>query len=171
LEKLLSARKFNQGFATVEFTASAVVDLALHLVPGEEPIDIIGFEEKELKRLGLPDSITMRHRAPHFQHIFAGDHYAAGYYSYLSSEILDADGFAAFEESGDIFDPATAKRLHDHIYAAGFTRDPAEAYEAFRGRIAEPQALLRKRGLPAPAARAGMNPQTSPAVDSGRRIC
>jgi peptidyl-dipeptidase Dcp len=152
LEKLLSARQFNQGFATVEYTASAVVDLALHLVPGEESIDIIGFEKKELKRLGLPASITMRHRTPHFQHIFAGDHYAAGYYSYLWSEILDADGFAAFEESGDVFDPAIAKRLHDHIYAAGYLRDPDEAYVAFRGRMAEPEALLRKRGLVAPIA-------------------
>jgi peptidyl-dipeptidase Dcp len=152
LEKLLSARLFNQGFATVEYTASALVDLALHLEPGEEPIDVMAFEKKELKRVELPAAIAMRHRTPHFQHIFAGDHYAAGYYSYLWSEILDADGFAAFEESGDIFDPALAKKLHEHIYAAGFTRAPEEAYVAFRGRRAEPQALLRKRGFAGPIA-------------------
>jgi peptidyl-dipeptidase Dcp len=152
LEKLLSARLFNQSFATVEYTASALVDLALHLEPGEEPIDVMAFEKKELKRVGLPAAIAMRHRTPHFQHIFAGDHYAAGYYSYLWSEILDADGFAAFEESGDIFDPALAKKLHEHIYAAGFTSAPEEAYVAFRGRRAEPQALLRKRGFAEPIA-------------------
>ncbi len=153
LEKLLSARQFNQGFATVEYTASALVDLALHLAPGEEPIDVIAFEKNELKRLGLPAAIAMRHRTPHFQHIFAGDHYAAGYYSYLWSEILDADGFAAFEESGDIFDPAIAKKLHAHVYAAGYKLAPEEAYVAFRGRRAEPKALLRKRGF---AERAGL---------------
>ncbi|HMF06355.1 MAG TPA: M3 family metallopeptidase, partial [Methylocella sp.] len=152
LEKLLSARQFNQGFATVEYTASAFVDLALHLAPGEEPIDVIAFEKKELERLGLPAAIAMRHRTPHFQHIFAGDHYAAGYYSYLWSEILDADGFAAFEESGDIFDPALAKKLHDHVYAAGYKRAPEEAYVAFRGRRADPQALLRKRSFFGPVA-------------------
>ncbi|MCI0735230.1 MAG: M3 family metallopeptidase [Beijerinckiaceae bacterium] len=147
LERLLSARQFNQGFATVEYTASALVDLALHLEPDREPIDVIAFEKKELEKLELPASISMRHRTPHFQHIFSGDYYAAGYYSYLWSEVLDADGFAAFEESGDIFDPAVAKKLHDQIYAAGFSRAPDEAYEAFRGRPAEPDALFRKRGL------------------------
>jgi peptidyl-dipeptidase Dcp len=152
LEKLLSARKFNQGFAAVEYTASALVDLALHLETGGEPIGVVAFEERELKRLGLPAAIAARHRTPHFHHIFAGDHYAAGYYSYLWSEVLDADGFAAFEESGDIFDPALAKKLHEHIYAAGYRRAPEEAYAAFRGRKAEPEALLRKRGLAEPPA-------------------
>ncbi len=147
LEKLLSARQFNQGFATVEYTASALVDLALHLDPKENPIDVIAFEKNELERLGLPAAIAMRHRTPHFQHVFAGDHYAAGYYSYLWSEILDADGFAAFEESGDIFDPALAKKLHESVYAAGYSRAPEDAYAAFRGRRAEPEALLRRRGL------------------------
>ncbi|MCI0467569.1 MAG: M3 family metallopeptidase [Beijerinckiaceae bacterium] len=152
LERLLSARQFNQGFATAEYTASALVDLALHLEGGEEPIDVVAFEQRELAKIALPDAIAMRHRTPHFQHIFSGDHYAAGYYSYLWSEVLDADGFAAFEESGDIFDPALAGRLHGHIYAAGFSRAPEEAYKAFRGRAAEPNALLRKRGLAGAAA-------------------
>lgn len=147
LDKLLAGRQFNQGFATVEYTASALVDLALHLTSGGEPIDIIGFEENELLKLGLPASIKARHRTPHFQHIFAGSHYAAAYYSYLWSEVLDADGFAAFEESGDIFEPELAERLREHIYAAGFTRDPEEAYLAFRGRIPSPEALLKNRGL------------------------
>ena len=89
----------------------------------------------------------MRHRTPHFLHIFSGGHYAAGYYSYLWSEVLDADAFAAFEEAGDIFDPETAKRLHDNVYSAGNRRDPAEAYVGFRGRLPTPDALLRKRGL------------------------
>jgi peptidyl-dipeptidase Dcp len=147
LQRLLSARQFNQGFATVEYTASALVDLALHLEPDADAIDIVAFEAKQLEKLGMPDSIIMRHRTPHFQHIFSGDSYSAGYYSYLWSEILDADGFEAFEESGDIFDPALARKLHEHVYASGYSRDPEEAYKAFRGRMAKPDALLRKRGL------------------------
>ena len=95
----------------------------------------------------MPASITMRHRTPHFQHVFSGESYAAGYYSYLWSEVLDADGFEAFEERGDIFDPMVAKKLHDYIYSSGYSRDPDEAYKAFRGRAAKPGALLRKRGL------------------------
>ena len=95
----------------------------------------------------MPDEIVMRHRPPHFAHIFSGGGYAAGYYSYMWSEVLDADAFEAFEETGDIFDPATAKRLHDVIYSAGGSRDPAEAYKAFRGRLPSADALLRKRGF------------------------
>ncbi|HUB64258.1 MAG TPA: M3 family metallopeptidase [Methylocella sp.] len=147
LQRLLSASRFNQGFATVEYAASALVDLALHLDPETEAIDIVGFEEKQLEKLGMPSSIIMRHRTPHFQHVFSGDSYSAGYYSYLWSEILDADGFEAFKDSGDIFDPAVAQKLHDYVYAAGYSRDPEEAYIAFRGRPATPDALLRKRGL------------------------
>ncbi|MGH6851986.1 MAG: M3 family metallopeptidase, partial [Methylocella sp.] len=149
LQSLLAARQFNQGFATVEFTASALVDLALHLESDADAIDIVGFEKTQLEKLGMPASIAMRHRTPHFQHVFSGESYAAGYYSYLWSEVLDADGFEAFEERRDIFDPMLAKRLHDHIYSSGYSRDPAEAYQAFRGRAAKPGGLLRKRGLPA----------------------
>jgi len=150
LQRLLSARQFNQGFATVEYTASALVELALHMEPGADAIDIVAFETKQLEKLGMPASITMRHRTPHFQHVFSGDAYSAGYYSYLWSEILDADGFEAFEESGDIFDPALAQKLHNYVYASGYSRDPEEAYTAFCGRSAGPDALLRKRGLAGP---------------------
>jgi peptidyl-dipeptidase Dcp len=147
LERLLSTRLFNQGFATVEFTASALVDLDLHLKPEPKDIDIVAFEAEELSKLGMPKGIVMRHRTPHFQHIFSGEGYSAGYYSYMWSEILDADGFDAFEEKGDIFDSETAKKLHDFVYSAGYSRAPDEAYEAFRGRAATSEALLRKRGL------------------------
>ena len=147
LEKVLAARKFNQGFATVEYTSSALVDLDLHLLSDTDDIDVIAFEREALKRIHMPDTVVMRHRTPHFQHIFSGDGYASGYYSYLWSEVLDADAFEAFVEAGDIFDPATARRLHDAIYSAGYRRDPAEAYAAFRGRMPSTGPLLRKRGL------------------------
>jgi peptidyl-dipeptidase Dcp len=147
LEKILAARQFNQGFATVEYTASALVDLDLHLLPDATSIEILDFERDELAKLGMPESIVMRHRTPHFQHIFSGDGYSSGYYSYLWSEILDADGFDAFLEEQDIFHAPTAQKLLDHIYSAGFSRDPEEAYANFRGRAPKPDALLRKRGL------------------------
>ncbi len=143
----LSARQFNQGFATVEYASSALIDLNLHLEPKPEAIDIVEFEKQQLDKLGMPGSIVMRHRTPHFQHIFSGDSYSAGYYSYLWSEVLDADGFGAFEESGDIFDPETASRLETYVYSAGYSRDPEEAYKRFRGSAARPEPLLRKRGL------------------------
>ena len=147
LERLLAARNFNQGFATVEYTASALVDLDLHASATESPVDVVAFETATLAKLGMPHGIIMRHRTPHFQHVFSGDGYSSAYYSYMWSEVLDADGFDAFVEAGDIFDPATAKRLRDHVYAAGNRADPATAYEAFRGRPPLPDALLRKRGL------------------------
>ncbi len=147
LQRLLSARNYNQGFASVEYTASALIDLDLHASAGESPVDVVAFERATLVKLGMPHGITMRHRTPHFQHVFAGDGYSAAYYSYLWSEVLDADGFDAFTEAGDIFDPATAKRLRDHVYAAGNTADPEAAYAAFRGRAPSPEPLLKKRGL------------------------
>ncbi|HEY1309632.1 MAG TPA: M3 family metallopeptidase, partial [Pseudolabrys sp.] len=101
--------------------------------------------------IGMPDEIAMRHRPPHFSHIFSGGFYAAAYYSYMWSEVLDADAFEAFTETGDAFDPATAKRLRDFIYSAGNLRDPAEAYKAFRGCLPAVDALLKKRGLDAVA--------------------
>ena len=146
--KLLNARRFNQGLATVEYTASALVDLRLHLDPSPAEVDVVAFEREELERIGMPDAIAMRHRTPHFQHIFSGG-YSAAYYSYLWSEVLDADGFEAFEESGDIFDPKAARRLEDFVYAAGASRDYDEAYRAFRGRAPSPEALFRKRGFEA----------------------
>jgi peptidyl-dipeptidase Dcp len=147
LQSLLAARQFNQGFATVEYAASALIDLALHLESDADEIDIVGFEQKQLDKLGMLASIAIRHRTVHFQHVFSDDSYAAGYYSYLWSEVLDADGFEAFGERGDIFDPMLASKLRDYVYAAGNSRDPEEAYNAFRGRAAKPGALLRKRGL------------------------
>jgi peptidyl-dipeptidase Dcp len=146
--KIVNARRFNQGWATVEYTASALVDLKLHLDPSPADIDVVAFEGEELKRIGMPDAIGMRHRTPHFQHIFSGG-YSAAYYSYLWSEVLDADGFEAFEEAGDIFDREVAQRLRDFVYAAGGSRDYDEAYRLFRGRPPSPAALFRKRGFDA----------------------
>ena len=147
LKRFLAARKFNQGFATVEFVSSALLDLEFHSQPAQAIPDVRAFEQAELARIGMPAEIALRHRPTQFGHIFSGDHYAAGYYSYMWSEVMDADAFGAFEEAGDIFDPATAKRLHDDIYASGGSRDPEDAYIAFRGREPEPDALLRRRGL------------------------
>jgi len=148
IAKIRAARRFNQGWATVEYTASALVDLKLHLEPSPASVDVVAFERRELERIGMPDAIGMRHRTPHFQHIFSGG-YSAAYYSYLWSEVLDADGFEAFEEAGDIFDPEVAKRLKDFVYAAGGSRDYDEAYRLFRGREPSPAALFRKRGFEA----------------------
>ncbi len=145
LEKIKAARNFNQGFATVEYVTSAIVDLDLHTLEDPSDLDVDKFEKKVLGRIGSPAEIGMRHRIPHFQHIIGG--YASGYYSYMWSEVMDADAFQAFEESGDIFDRGLAKKLHDYIYSAGGTQDPADAYKAFRGRLPTPQALLEKRGL------------------------
>ena len=148
LRRLVAARTFNQGQATVEYVASALIDLEMHLQRGTHQIfDVAAFEQAALARIGMPAEIVMRHRPVHFQHIFAGSGYAAAYYSYMWSEVFDADAFAAFEEVGDVFDPTAAKKLHDHVYAAGGSRDPAELYTAFRGRLPTPDGLLKRRGL------------------------
>jgi peptidyl-dipeptidase Dcp len=147
LQRLIAARNFDQGFGTVEYLASAIVDLDFHSLSAPEAIDPAAFEATALARIGMPQEIAMRHRPPHFDHVFSGGGYAAAYYSYMWSEVLDADAFEAFQETGDIFDPATAKRLRETIYAAGGAQDPADAYRAFRGRLPSPEALLRKRGL------------------------
>jgi peptidyl-dipeptidase Dcp len=147
LDRMLAARNFNQGCATVEYVASASVDVDLHSLPEAQRVDVTAFERTALARIGMPEEIAMRHRLPHFQHLFSGGGYAAAYYSYLWSEVLDADAFLAFEETGNVFDPETAKRLRDYIYAAGNLRDPAEAYTAFRGRLPTADALLKKKGL------------------------
>ena len=147
LQRFLAARKFNQGFATVEFVSSALIDLEFHTQPASASRDVSAFEKAELEKIGMPAEIALRHRPTQFGHIFSGDHYASGYYSYMWSEVMDADAFGAFEEAGDIFDPATAKRLHDDIYSSGGSREPEEAYVAFRGREPEADALLRRRGL------------------------
>ncbi|WP_336801515.1 M3 family metallopeptidase [Kaistia sp. MMO-174] len=147
IERLMASRTFNQGFATVEYVSSALVDLELHLLDDTEGLDASAFEQKVLDEIGMPQAMVMRHRSPHFQHVFAGDGYSSAYYSYLWSEVLDADGFGAFEEAGDIFAPEVAVKLRDYVYAAGNRRKPEEAYRAFRGRDPEPSALLKKRGL------------------------
>ncbi|HVV79855.1 MAG TPA: M3 family metallopeptidase [Pseudolabrys sp.] len=152
LDKVLATRTFNQGFATVEYTACALVDLDFHSREKADAPDVTALERESLDRIDMPAEIAMRHRIPHFQHLFSGGGYAAGYYSYMWSEVLDADAFAAFKETGDHFDPATAKKLKDYIYSAGNLRDPAEAYKAFRGRLPTVDALLKKRGLDGEAA-------------------
>jgi peptidyl-dipeptidase Dcp len=147
LQRLIAARNFDQGFGTVEYVASAIVDLDFHSMAAPKTIDPSAFEATALARIGMPEEIAMRHRPPHFDHVFSGGGYAAAYYSYMWSEVLDADAFEAFAETGDIFDPATAQKLRETIYAAGGTQDPVDAYKAFRGRLPSPEALLRKRGL------------------------
>ena len=146
LERLLVARNFNQGFATVEYTSCALLDLDLHARPDPGGIDIEAFEKDFLAKIGMPDEIGLRHRPAHFQHLFAGSGYAAGYYAYMWAEVLDADGFAAFDEAGNPFDPALAARLKA-IYSAGDSADPMTLYRAFRGRDPAIGALLRQRGL------------------------
>ena len=145
LERLKAARNFNQGFATVEYTAAAIVDMDLHELTNLDGFDTGAFESASLAKIGMPAQIAMRHRLPHFNHIMGG--YAAGYYSYMWSEVMDADAFAAFEETGNVFSQKVAKKLREHIYSAGNRRDPMEAWLAFRGRPPEVDGLLRKRGF------------------------
>jgi peptidyl-dipeptidase Dcp len=153
LAKLLKARTFNQACATVEYVSSALVDLELHSLDKADNLDVTAFERDTLQKLGMPEEIVMRHRPPHFQHIFAGSGYASAYYSYMWSEVLDSDAFRAFEEKGDIFDPDTATKLRDNIYSAGGRQRSDEAYIAFRGKLPSVDALLARRGLldPVPA--------------------
>jgi len=147
LDKVLAARTFNSGFATVEFTSSALVDMAFHTQgPVDDPMAV---QAEVLERIGLPQSIVMRHATPHFQHVFSGDGYSAGYYSYMWSEVLDADAFAAFTETGDAFNPEMAARLKTYIYSVGGSVDPEDAYKAFRGKLPSPEAMLEKKGLAA----------------------
>ncbi len=146
IERIRAAEGFNQGFATVEFTSSALIDMALHRVADPGALDIDAFERDFLAGIGMPDAIGLRHRPAHFQHLFAGGGYAAGYYAYMWSEVLDADGFEAFKEAGDPFDPALAARLRT-VLSAGDTRDPMALYVAFRGRPPSTAALLRGRDL------------------------
>jgi peptidyl-dipeptidase Dcp len=146
LQRLLAARTFNEGFSTVEYTAAAFLDLAFHKEALPNDGDVEAFEQSVLDRIGMPSEIGVRHRPSHFQHLFAGSGYAAGYYAYLWAEVLDADGFAAFEEAKDAFDPILASRLKD-IYEAGDTKDPMRLFIAFRGRSPNVEPLLKKRGL------------------------
>jgi peptidyl-dipeptidase Dcp len=149
VEKIERAKTFNQGFQTVEYLASALVDMKLHLA-GATPIDPNAFERRTLAEIGMPKQIVMRHRTPQFGHIFSGDGYSAGYYSYLWADTLTADAFEAFLAAGGPYDKAMAARLRDHVLSVGNTIDPAEAYRAFRGRDATIDALMRQRGFPVP---------------------
>jgi peptidyl-dipeptidase Dcp len=144
---LHAARRWNQGFETVEYTACALVDMALHAREDADGVDISAFERTELARIGMPREIVLRHRLPHFGHLFQGGGYAAGYYVYLWAEVLDCDGYDAFVEAGDPFDAAIAERLRRYVYASGGTLDPAAAFRAFRGRDPVVGPMLESRGL------------------------
>jgi peptidyl-dipeptidase Dcp len=145
LERMRAARTANSGFETVEFVSSAILDMDYHSQPMTG--SVAEFEKSVLEGIAMPREIALRHASTHFLHLFSGDGYAAGYYSYLWSEVLDSDGFRAFKEAGDPFDPATARRLYDYIYSAGGKRDFAEAYRLFRGRDPDVAPLLEDRGL------------------------
>lgn len=145
LDKLLGAASFDMGFATVEYVASALVDLAFH--DGPAPADVMQKQAEVLDSIDMPEAISMRHATPHFAHVFSGDGYASGYYSYMWSEVMDADAFAAFEEVGDVFDPEQAKVLEEHILSTGGSQDAQDLYLAFRGKLPEVDALLKGRGL------------------------
>lgn len=147
VEKLLAARRFSQGLETVEYTSAALLDMALHSRADAGTFDIEAFEHAELARLGMPAEIAPRHRPAHFLHLFSGPEYAAGYYVYMWAEVLDADGFDAFVEAGDVFDPQVAARLQRFIYGAGNQREPGEAFRQFRGRDPAIEPMLKKRGL------------------------
>ena len=147
LKKIENAATFNQGFSTVEYLASALVDMKLHLA-GDVKIDPDKFERDALKELGMPSEIVMRHRTPQFNHLFSSDAYSAGYYSYLWSDALTADAAEVFEDAGSYYDAATAKSLYENIMSVGDTIDPAAGFRKFRGRDVDTKALLRKRGFP-----------------------
>ena len=147
IDRLHEARHFNQGYETVEYTASALVDMASHARTDIDDGRPAEFERAEFERIGMPREIVLHHRLPHFGHLFSGSSYAAGYYVYLWAEVLDADGFDAFVEAGNPFDPEVAERVRRYVYSSGGTLPPAEAYRAFRGRDPSVGPLLAKRGL------------------------
>jgi peptidyl-dipeptidase Dcp len=146
VDRIERASTFNQGYATTEYLASALIDMKLHLA-GDGEIDPDAFERETLGALGMPREIVMRHRTPHFLHVFASDGYSAGYYSYLWADVLTADAAEAFREAGGLYDGEVAERLRRHVFSVGNTIDPAEAYRAFRGRDARIEALMRDRGF------------------------
>ncbi len=147
ISKLKQARTFNQGFENVEFVSSALVDMALHSRNQMDDLDLDKFEAEQLARIGMPKEIVMRHRLPHFQHLFSGPGYASGYYVYLWAAVLDADGYEAFVEAGNPFDGEVAGRLRKFIYSSGNTMPPMDAYRAFRGQDPKVEPMLRKKGL------------------------
>src|SRR5690606_25322155 len=145
VDRIEAAAQFNQGFATVEYLSSALVDMALHLLP-DGNVDPDAFERETLAAIGMPREIVMRHRLPHFNHLFSSDAYSAGDYSYLWSETMDADTWAAFEEAGNVGDRATAARVARYLLSAGNETDRAGPYRPFRGRDPDVAALLGERG-------------------------
>lgn len=146
IEKIQAANTFNQGFMTTEYLAASYLDLAWHESPQEETTDVDTLEQRTLDRIGLIGAVSPRYKSTYFQHIFAGDHYSAGYYSYIWAEVLDADGFEAFKDNG-IFDQATAEAFQTNILERGGSEDPMKLYRAFRGQDPDVQALLQNRGL------------------------
>jgi peptidyl-dipeptidase Dcp len=147
VDKVEASSKFNQGYSTVEYLSAAIVDMELHTRP-DGITDPDAFERETLAKIGAPKEVAMRHRLPQFNHLFTSDAYSAGYYSYLWSEVMDADTREAFAEAGNPFDKATAAKLRKYILAPGNSTDRIEAYRQFRGRDPEVQALLKKRGFP-----------------------
>ena len=147
VDKIKASEKFNQGYVTTEYLAAALVDMALYTRP-DGVIDAATFERDALAAIGMPREIALRHRLPHFNHLFTSDSYSAGYYSYLWSEVMDADTWQAFEQSGNVFDPTLAKRMRQYILAPGNSTDRAQAYRQFRGRDPRVEALLEVRGFP-----------------------
>jgi peptidyl-dipeptidase Dcp len=150
LAKIEKASRFNQGFATVEYLSSALVDMKIHLVAG--PVDPAAFERETLQALGMPRQLVMRHRLPQFAHLFSSDDYAAGYYSYLWSDTISADAYEAFTGATGPYDATVAGQLKAHVFSVGNTVDPVDGYRAFRGRDAGVGALMRRRGFPEPKA-------------------
>lgn len=159
VDKINQAATFNQGFGTVEYLASALVDMKLHLA-GSQKIDADRFERETLAQLGMPREIVMRHRTPQFGHVFSSDGYSAGYYSYLWSDVITADAFGAFTEGKGAYDKAVSQRLVKNIFSVGNTIDPADAYRAFRGRDPQVSALMKKRGFPVPESKSSTDGKT-----------
>jgi len=165
VDRINRASTFNQGFATVEYLASALVDMKMHLA-GSQKIDPDAFERKTLSELGMPGEIVMRHRTPHFGHVFSSDGYSAGYYSYIWSDVISADAYDAFVEAGGPYDKAVAARLRKYIFSVGNTIDTADAYRAFRGRDPKIEALMRKRGFPVNDSKKGKQTLVKPKAKS-----
>jgi peptidyl-dipeptidase Dcp len=165
VDRIERASAFNQGFATVEYLASALIDMKMHLA-GSQKIDPDAFERKTLSELGMPGEIVMRHRTPQFGHVFSSDGYSAGYYSYIWSDVISADAYDAFVEAGGPYNKAVAARLRKYVFSVGNTIDPADAYRTFRGRDPKIEALMRKRGFPVNDSKEGKLTPTKPKAKS-----
>jgi peptidyl-dipeptidase Dcp len=165
VDRINRASTFNQGFSTVEYLASALVDMKMHLA-GSQKIDPDAFERKTLSELGMPGEIVMRHRTPQFGHVFSSDGYSAGYYSYIWSDVISADAYDAFVEAGGPYNKAVAARLRKYVFSVGNTIDPADAYRTFRGRDPKIEALMRKRGFPVNDSKEGKPTPAKPKAKS-----